>query len=112
VTYRYATQADVLAFYGRPHEMSMRAVAVIVDEQPVGIIGLAMGVDCCTLFADSKPEIEPYLKSMAVYRAIALAMKLVKQSKRTVLAIRQPGTDILPRLGFEHVQGEVYRWPS
>ena len=90
----------------------MRAVVILLDEEPVAVIGLAEGIDCRTLFADSKPELDPYIKSMTVLRAIKLAMQLVKQSKKTVLAMRRPGTDMLIRLGFEHVRDDIYRWPG
>lgn len=92
--------------------MTTRAVVLLVDQEPAAIIGLAMGLDCATLYSDAKPEIEPHLKRMAVLRAIKLAMQLVEACGREVYAKRQEGTDIILRLGFEHLEGEVYRWRS
>lgn len=112
LTYRFATAADFIRFYGEPQKMTTRAVAILLNDKPVGIIGLAYGLDCATLYSDSKPEIEPHMKRMTVLRAIKLAMTMVESCGREVYAKRQGGTDIVERLGFEHLENEVYRWPS
>lgn len=90
--------------------MTVRAVVVLVDDEPAAVIGLALGIDCATLYSDVKPALEPHLRRLPVLRALKLSMKLVKQCGRDVYAIRQSGTDLLPRLGFEHLEGEVYVW--
>lgn len=87
-------------------------MVILVDDEPAAVIGLAYRPDCATAFSDSKPEIDPYRKSMTVLRAIKKVMQMVKDSKRTVYALRQEETDTIVRLGFEHVQDEVYKWPS
>lgn len=92
--------------------MTTRAVAILLNDEPVGIIGLAYGIDCATLYSDAKPELEPHLRRFEVLRAIKLAMKLVESCGREVYAKRQEGTDIVERLGFEQLEGEVYRWRS
>jgi hypothetical protein len=92
--------------------MTTRAVAILLNDKPVGIIGLAYGIDCATLYSDSKPEIEPHMKRFEVLRAIKLAMRLVMTCRRDVYAKRQEGTDIVERLGFEQLEGEVYKWRS
>lgn len=112
VTYRFATAEDFRRYYGTTQKMTMRAVAILLDEEPVAIIGIAYGLDCATLFADYKPEIDPYRKRMTVLRAIKLAMTLVESCGRDVYAKRQEGTDIVERLGFDHLENEVYRWHS
>ena len=111
VTYRLATAGDLRRFYGSTPRMTVRAVVILLDEEPTAIIGLAMGIDCATLYSDAKPALDPYLKRMPVLRAIKLAMSLVKNCGRDVYAKRQEGTDIIERLGFEQLEGEVYRWP-
>lgn len=89
--------------------MTSRSVVILVDDEPAAIIGLAYGLDCATMFSDSKPAIEPHLKRMPVLRAIKLAMKLA-DCGRDVYAIRKEGTNILPRVGFELVDGDLYKW--
>ena len=92
--------------------MTTRAVTILLNDSPVAIIGLAYGIDCATLYSDYKPLLEPYMNRMTVLRAIKFAMTLVEFSGREVFAIRQEGTDILDRLGFEQLDNGVYRWPS
>lgn len=76
------------------------------------MIGLAYGLDCATMFSDSKPAIEPFKRRLTVLRAIKFAMKLADTCGRDVYAVRHEGTNILPRLGFEHYNGDIYKWHS
>lgn len=112
LTYRLAAAADLVRFYGEPQLQTIRAVVVLKGDEPMVVIGVANRKDCATLFSDYKPEAYEFRHSITVLRAIKKAMQLVKDSKRVVYAIRQEGTDLLVRLGFEHVSGEVYRWHS
>lgn len=89
--------------------MTVRAVVVLLDNEPAGMIGLALGVDSALLFSRCEQKLRPHLKRITVLRAIKLAMSMVRSCTRPVYAEREEG-DILPRLGFEHVHGEVYRW--
>lgn len=90
--------------------MTSRAVVVLLDDEPVAMIGLAYGQDCATMFSNMKPQLEPYKRRMPVLRAIKMAMRLAATCGRDVYAVRQEGTDILPRLGFEHFDGDIYKW--
>lgn len=111
ISWRYATAADIDRFYeGRPRE-TMRAVAIILDDEPVGIIGLAKEPDRDRLFSEYKPELEPHIRRIAVLRAIKAVMAWVEASKIPVYAISE-GTGILERLGFKQVSGEIYTWHS
>lgn len=90
--------------------MTSRAVVVLLDDEPVAMIGLAYGQDCATMFSNMKPQLEPHKRRMPVLRAIKMAMLLAATCGRDVYAVRQEGTDILPRLGFEHYDGDIYKW--
>mgnify|MGYP001567897014 FL=1 len=90
--------------------MTSRAVVILIDDEPAAMIGLAYGIDCATMFSDAKPEIEPHKRKFPVLRAIKMAMKLADTCGRPVYAIQQEGTNILSRVGFEHLDGEVYTW--
>lgn len=92
--------------------MTSRAVVVLLDDEPVAMIGLAYGLDCATMFSNSKPQLEPHKRRMPVLRAIKMAMRLADTCGRDVYAVRQEGTDILPRIGFEHFDGDIYKWHS
>jgi hypothetical protein len=90
--------------------MTTRAVAILEGDEPLAIIGVAYGIDCATFYSDYKPELD--LHRITVMRAVKLAMTLVKDCAREVYAVRLENTDLLPKLGFVHEHGEVYRWPS
>jgi hypothetical protein len=110
--YRFASAADLKRFYGELPAPTIRAVVVLKSNDPVVILGVANRADCATFFADYKPEAWEVRRAMTVLRAIKKAMQIVKDSKRPVYAVRQEGTDLLVRLGFEQVSDEVYRWVS
>jgi hypothetical protein len=92
--------------------MTSRAVVVLLGDEPVAMIGIAYGVDCATMFSNMKPELEPHKRRIPVLRAIKMAMRLADTCGRDVYAVRQEGTGILPRLGFEHYDGDIYKWQS
>jgi hypothetical protein len=110
LTSRFATVADLARFYGRPPAETIRAVVVLKGDEPIAVIGLANRPNCATLFSDYTPEAYERRHSMTVLRAIYKAMQMVKQSKRPVYAVRQEGTDLLVRLGFQKIDEEVYQW--
>jgi hypothetical protein len=112
VTYRFATESDLRRFYGDLPRPTVRAVVILLDGEPVGVIGLARESGCEKLFSEYKPEMQPHLRRFEVLRAIKLAMTLVESAKCDVYAVRDEGTDILLRLGFEHVEDDIYKWPS
>lgn len=111
LTYRFATESDLRRFYGELPRQTTRAVVVLLEGEPAGIIGLARDAGCEKLFSEYKPEMNQHLRRFEVLRAIKLAMSLVKSSKCDVYAVREEGTDILLRLGFEHVEDDIYKWP-
>lgn len=76
------------------------------------VLGLANRCDHATLFADFNLEGYEMRHSITVVRAIMQIMKMVKESKRQVYSVRQEGTDLLVRLGFEQVADDLYRWPT
>jgi hypothetical protein len=111
LTYRFATAADLTRFYGELPRQTIRAVVVLLNGEPAGVIGLARDGGCAKFFSEYRPEIEPHLRRFEILRAIKLAMTLVKSSSTEVYAVREEGTNVLLRLGFEHVEDDIYRWP-
>lgn len=112
LTYRFATAADLTRFYGELPRQTIRAVVVLLNGEPAGVIGLARDGGCAKFFSEYRPEVEPHLRRFEVLRAIKLAMSLVESSTTEVYAVREEGTDVLPRLGFVHVEDDIYKWPS
>lgn len=99
-------------FYGEIPKQTVRAIVVLLNDEPTGIIGLAMGADCATMYSEYKPELEPHLKRMTVLMAIRAAMKMMMRCKRPVYAVQHPGTNILTKLGFEHLKDDIFVWPG
>lgn len=112
ITWNYATTVDIDAYYGERPRATMRAIAIHLDGITVAIIGLYFDAGRMMAFSEYKPELEPYLKSMAILRAIKAAQQLFAQSKRPVYAVREECTNILERVGFKHEADGVYKWLS
>jgi hypothetical protein len=111
LTWDYATSADIDDYYGeRPHE-TLRAIVVKLNGMPAGLLGLAKEADRDRAFTEYKPELEPYLKSIVVGRAIQALLKWVKASRVPVYALSDRD-DVLTKYGFKHIQGEYYEWPG
>lgn len=117
LTWRYATAADLLEFYGlRPAETT-RAAVVLMGGVPAAVVGIALTREHARFFSDVRPELRPHLKRMPVLRAIKAAMRFVEAYRGPVLAVRDPFPEseaLLRRLGFEYVDtqdvGEIYEW--
>ncbi len=111
ITRRMATAEDIVQFYGRPWPKTLRAVVLLLDEKPVGVIGLSRENFHHKLFSDAAPELEPHLKSMAVMRGLKQVMQWVEESPLPVLAVAD-NPPLLEKLGFEHLDGDVYQWQN
>ncbi len=111
ITWGPASAAEVDALYTvRPRE-TLRALVIMVDGTPAGIIGLAQEPERFRAFSEYTDELCPHLKRLPVLRAIKAFMKWVEDSKVPVYAISE-GTGLLERLGFVSDDGEVFRWPG
>lgn len=118
MTYRFATAADVLRFYSERPPQTLRAIIVVMGDEPVAIVGLANEGAHAKLFSEYKPEMKGRLRCMAVLRAIKHAMQFVERCPLPVVAVVQPDEPdsprLLKRLGFELYQpsedGDVYQY--
>ena len=90
----------------------MRAVVVTIDDEPMGIIGVSREYGIGKYFSEYRDELRPYLKSMPVLRAIKASMEFVKNYQGPVLAVARDaeGARLMTRLGFTHMDGDVYSW--
>ncbi len=112
VTIRPATATDITTFYGSPRRETVEAVMVIKADTPVGIIGLKYEPGRLILFADHRPELGDDIRSFAVRRAVLDMVRRARRSKLPLFSVKEPDSDVLPRLGFERVCGDLYQWPS
>lgn len=83
---------------------------LFLDGDPAGIIGLSYDKHYAVLFSEYKPSLVPHISRIQIMRALVLVMRWVHASRRPIYAARSGDTDILEKLGFEQVEGEVYRW--
>lgn len=109
---RPATADDIIEYYGEPCRYSMRVNAVLMDDEVVGLVGVAREPEWGKFFSDTKPQLQPYLKSITVWRAITGAMDYVRAYRGPVLAISDDaeGCRLLFRLGFKHLHGDWHGW--
>lgn len=109
LTYSPTTRADIIAFYGTVRE-TIKAISVKRDGEMVGIAGIAIGPQQSRFFSEYKDLSCKELRQG--YRAVKMAMQYVKASRRPVVSIAEHdmGHKNLKRLGFTHVDGDVFVW--
>lgn len=112
ITFGPATRKDIEAFYGQGFKWTFRAVAARLGERTLGIGGVYYDGEYCIAFSSFDPEINKY--PVAKARGVMKIMEIVRD--RDCFAItdeRYPSAPhLLERLGFEHVEGRIYRWPK
>jgi len=113
LAFRYATDSDVVAYYGERPPQTIRAIVITLDEQPAALIGLARMQNYNCLFSEHKPELVPHLHRMTVLRAIKAAMRLLSHSILPVAAVAENPV-LLTRLGLVPSANdpEVFLWHS
>lgn len=112
VTVRPATAADILEYYGEPCRHTMNAVVIDKAGQLVGIIGVVTRFGQKVLFSEYRPELGNDIRSFAVRRAAIEMTRLAISSKLPVFSVKEEESDVLERLGFERVSGDIYQWRS
>lgn len=108
ISYRFATAADIDAYYGERPEQTIRAIVVLLDDVPMGVVGLELQRDRAVAFSEYKPEFEPHLKSIVVARAIKAAQKLFRASRVPVIVQNTSNPELLERLGFVEIAPGVH----
>lgn len=112
IAWRYATAADVDRYYGERPEQTIRAIAVLMDEEPVGMLGLEHAGDRYIAFSEFKSELEPHLKSIPVLRAIKAAQHMFREAPLPVIVVNTSNPELLTRLGFLEIQPGVHMLSS
>lgn len=112
VTIRAATATDITAYYGEPCQHTLQAVVIEKAGALVGIIGVVTNGRRKFLFSESKPELGADIRSFSVRRAVIEMSRLAISSKLPVFSVKERDSDVLERLGFERVSGDLYQWPQ
>jgi hypothetical protein len=112
IAFRPATSADIEKFYGDMPRETLRVLVITLDEEPVGLIGMAVEKGRYRAFSEYKPALEPHLKSMTVRRAMKAAQRMYAEAKLPVYALQEKDSGILLRVGFQPISDGVYLWHS
>jgi N-acetylglutamate synthase-like GNAT family acetyltransferase len=108
-----ATQETVRAAYGlETPPRSVRAIAAEKDGEVIGCAGVYLHDGVRIMFSDLGPELRARPKW--IIRGWRRLMEMVQASDIPVLAAADediPGAPaFLEHLGFQHVEGRLYRW--
>ena len=83
-----------------------------LDGELVGCIGVIREQYIGKYFSDFKPELQPYLRSITIMRAVKASMRFVEEYRGPLVAVSEDADSamILTKLGFTHLQGELFGW--
>ncbi len=112
IVIRAATARDIVEFYGELPSGTMRAMVAVMDDEVVGVIGIVREQLWGKFFSDSKPKLQPHLKSITIMRAIKRSLKFCDDYRGRVLAVAKDAEScrLMHRLGFTHLYGGWYGW--
>ena len=112
VTTRLARPADIIEFFGKPQAGTMRAIVALLDGKVVGVIGVVREVGIGKYFCDIHDELQPYLRSITILRAVKQSVEFCEDYKGPLVSIAEhgEGCKMLHRLGFTHLEGALYGW--
>ena len=108
-----ADSGALIEFYGALPDATTRSVVVRMDGRTIGVIGAAIEGGHATLFSDVAPELEPYLRTLTVMRAVRAGITLAKGLRLPVFAFveKDGGGRILEREGFvDHDEPGWKKW--
>lgn len=108
ISHRFATAADIDKYYGERPAKSIKAIVVLMDDEPAAVIGLEFCRDRFIAFSEFKPELEPHLKTMPVLRAVKAAQRMILDAPLPVLVCNTTNPPLLERLGFTEIRPGVH----
>lgn len=101
---RDAVAADIQAFYGQNPPQSLRARVLVRGDEVLGIAGYYMENGHAVVFSDSKHGIP----KMTIWRE---SLKFMAELNLPAICRCEGSAPFLERLGWQHVEGDVYQWP-
>ena len=95
-----------------PSPGTLRAYVIEWDGQIHCVAGVVREGGIGKFFSDNTPELQPYLKSITIMRALVAATDFCRTYRGPVIAVASTVESCftLPRLGFEHMHGVYYGW--
>lgn len=114
LAFRFASSEDIDRYYGARPGQTLQAVVILMGDQPVAVIGVARQIDHAQFFSEYRETYRPHLNSMVTLRALKQAMLIVSKCLLPVYALAEKtepdSVRLLGRLGFTHVEENLYRW--
>lgn len=112
-SHRIATYEDLHRFYGRKLPMTVKAVCVLNDDEPIMVAGVSFHRGEVTMFLDMKDGAEMY--PVAIMKGVKKIMTDLKaDGYRALYAVADTGIEssirFLKHIGFVHSHGDVYKW--
>ncbi len=91
---------------------TVKAFVILMDGVPHGFIGIVREAGVGKYFTDNSDELQPYLKSITIMRALKASLDWCRAYRGPVIAIATTAQSCITmqRLGFEHLQGSYYGW--
>lgn len=113
ISWRYASGEDIDAYYGQRPAQTLRAIVILMGDQPSGVLGLARHENHQRFFSEFREALRPHLRSLTVMRAVKCAQAMARESRLPVYAIaEETETDsrrILSRLGFVQQHENIFK---
>lgn len=90
----------------------MKAFVILLDGKPAGFIGLVREGGIGKYYTEYRDELQPYLKSITIMRALVASLDWCRAYRGPVIAIATTAQSCMTmtRLGFEHIEGTYYGW--
>jgi hypothetical protein len=116
VGWRFATAADIDAYYGVRPRQTIRALVVTLNGEAAGVIGLARHADHVRFFGEFRGELRKHLRRVQVLRAIKHVQSWIRESVMPVYVIAEEtepdAVRFLTRFGFVPHEENILKWPN
>ena len=111
---RLASAKDIVDYYGEPQRGTIKALVALMDGELVGIAGVIRDGYIGRYFVDFKDELQPHLQSITLWRAIKESHRFCDEYRGPILAVAEhaEGHRLLNKLGWTHLEGDLYGWVS
>lgn len=109
VTYRIATEKDVVDYWGAPSPYTIKAVAFFLDDVVSGLAGWKFENGRFVIFSDIGKDVD--VPRQTIWRCAKVVMSLIREKKTPMYAVAH-NKDFCEKLGFKHLDGETYTWQS
>lgn len=107
-----ATPELMERFYGKPQAVTVRALAAVLDGEPLCIAGTFTQGGVTVVFANVRPEMRKRFKKTG----LRLARRVMQMAQGRVVAMPDGNVEaaarFLEHLGFTKADNGVYAWTS